>query len=1050
MDRITTAAIVFSQLIGFAMAQAPVGSIAGVVHDASGAPMAGAQVKATSRATGWERTATSTQHGDYTFPVLLPGEYELTVQAPGFQRTVRWAIVEAGATTAADFHLRVGEVTEAVTVVAATPQIRYDSHAVGGVVTHKQLENLPLNGRSFMELAKLEPGVQPASRTNSNRMLVPVLGAPGVNVGGARFTVDGGNITSVGAGGSQMSLSQEVVQEFQVSTVNFDLSTGIASAGGVNVITRRGGNDVHGAAFYFVRDHKLAAYPALQRDPANPDPFFQRRQFGFALGGPIRRDGVFFFANWERSEQRGVIGTNLVGPDFGHFSRITPSPMFGDMLSFRLDGSINNAHRAFVRYSHDGSRSVGPITFATDAIGPNNGYPSTWSRQRAWVDQSLSGLTSVLHPTLVNDLRFSYFFISSTVVPASEQDCPGCLGIGAPGISIPQAGFYLGNSTYNFNLGRRFQFNDSMTWHRRAHHARFGIDWEHNSGGMRIASNDSATVSLFSPVQARQAGIPIPPVFRTMDDILRLPLQSVTLGISGSPVLQQNGGLVRNWNNLWLYFQHTWRIYERLTLNSGLGWSIDGNLNYDLTKPLLLAPILGAEGLGPTRRQWNNFSPVLGLAWTPSSNAKTVVRAGAGLFYGLLNSFALDAERAALGPPGFGRQTFPGSSILNLVPGVPGVPVGRALDFRSGPTLLTGADLMATLPAIRAGIAQDLANADPTVQAIQIAKQFSGPNNGVYPTGFPSPSALHLNLGVQRQIAQDFVVSADFVYRHFVHTAREGLVALDLNHFNNAILGPVIPKCEAAQAIGPHEICSLGPINVMQAPGRATYKGLLLRAEKRFSHRFQALGSYANSTNTGTSFRNGFNLDDWLQNTGPTDFDYTHIANLTGVAELSWGFRLGVNFSCSSGPPFSAYVGQIDFNGDGTAGDLLPGTMVNAFGRGMGREDLERLTAQFDTTYALRKDAQGRTISRLALPVNYAFGDNFHSLDLRLSRTFKFGERSRMSLIGEVFNLYNKANLSGYSGDLTSTAFGQPTSRATQVFGSGGPRAFQLAMRVSM
>ena len=233
---------------------------------------------------------------------------------------------------------------------------------------------------------------------------------------------------------------------------------------------------------------------------------------------------------------------------------------------------------------------------------------------------------------------------------------------------------------------------------------------------------------------------------------------------------------------------------------------------------------------------------------------------------------------------------------------------------------------------------------------------------------------------------------------------------------------------------------------------RINYKGLLLRAEKRLSHSFQVLGSYAYSSNTGTSFRNGFNLDNWLQNTGPTDFDYTQIANLAGVAQLPWSFELALNFSYSSAPPFSATVGStsngIDFNGDGTPGDLLPGTTVNAFNRGMGRADLERLVAQFNETYALTRDAQGRVIPRLALPANYGFGDDFHALDLRLSRSILFRERWRLQLIGEVFNVYNKANLSNYSGDLTSAAFGQPTTRATQVFGSGGPRAFQLAMRV--
>src|SRR5262249_20876667 len=159
---------------------------------------------------------------------------------------------------------------------------------------------------SFLELSKLEPGVQPPTVANRNRMVVPLLGAPAQNVGGARFTVDGGSVTSVGMGGSQMGFSQDVVQEFQVSTVNPDLSTGLTDAGAINVVTRSGGNDPAGTAFYFFRDHTITAYPALNRDPANPDPFFQRRQFGGALGGPIRRDRIFYFGNWERNDQRAV------------------------------------------------------------------------------------------------------------------------------------------------------------------------------------------------------------------------------------------------------------------------------------------------------------------------------------------------------------------------------------------------------------------------------------------------------------------------------------------------------------------------------------------------------------------------------------------------------------------------------------------------------------------------------------------------------------------------------------------------------------------------
>src|SRR5262249_34296401 len=162
----------------------------------------------------------------------------------------------------------------------------------------------------------------------------------------------------------------------------------------------------HGTAFYYFRDHKLAAYPALNRDPANPDPFFQRRQFGFALSGPIRRDRVFFFGNVERNEQRGVSNTTLAG-GFAHLSAITASPLFRDQICVRVDGLTSTRLPSFLRYSHVGNRPFCPITSQLNA------YPSTWVRQLAWADQSLVGFTSVLRHSLINDLRFSYFFIST-------------------------------------------------------------------------------------------------------------------------------------------------------------------------------------------------------------------------------------------------------------------------------------------------------------------------------------------------------------------------------------------------------------------------------------------------------------------------------------------------------------------------------------------------------------------------------------------------------------------------------------------------------------
>lgn len=1030
--------------LGTLHAQAPTGAIAGLVTDPTGAAIPGARLVITNKEMGLERALVTGAEGDYSEPALLAGDYEVAAEVPGFQRLVRKVIVEAGTTTTVNLTTQLGPSTQTVTVDAASPQIRYDTQEVGGAVRRPQIEGLPLNGRSFLELAKLEPGALPPTRGSNNRTFVPVLGQTMGNSGrGTRVTIDGGSIMAVGNGGSSMGFSQEVVQEFQISTVNFDLTTGLTDGASVNVVTRSGSNDLHGTAFYFFRDHDLAAYPALKRDPANPNPFFQRRQFGFALGGPVRRDRLFVFGNCERNEQRGVVSTTLLGQDFGHFSRITANPLFGDQLSVRIDGRISNAHTAFIRYSHDGSRAFAPTT---GTLNPRFSYPSNWARQQAWVDQSMLGLTSVLRPTLVNDLRFSYFFISSSETSPTEQDCQGCLGIGAPDITIAQAGLEIGRSIVSYNLGRRFHLNNSLAWQRATHRARCGVDWEHNRGGL-VLPFINPQITLFSPQQARQANIPIPAAFHTVDDILQLPLQAVMVAVGDDPrVAQEGGGKVRNWNTLRLYFQDTWRLHPRLTLNYGLGWNIDRNLNYDLSKPDLLAPILGPSGLGPTRKQWKNFSPLLGLAWTPSSDGKTVIRAGGGIFYDFLFPFLLDTERALLGPPGLGQPTVPGSSIAcSLSP--PVCPSGTRLDFKS-PTRFTGADLMAILPAIRADLLQKLANADRSVQAIQVTK--TGTLN---PAHVPSSSALHVNLGLQREIARDFVLSADFTYRHFIHLALGGSAsgAIDLNHFDS-VRGPVIAKCMGAQRDDPQALCSNGPINVLVPAGRVTYKGLLLRADKRLSHGFQLLGSYAYSSNTGTNGSGpgtGFNLDNWFENRGPVATDITHIVNLAGMAKLPGRFQLGLNFSFSSAPPFSAYVGGIDFNGDGTKDDLLPGSTVNAFNRRMSRADLERLVAQFNQTYAGTKDAQGAPIPRLTLPTGYSFSHNFQSLDLRLSRSLVFQEHWHLSLIGEVFNLYNGANLAGYSGDLTSPAFGQPTSRVTQVFGSGGPRAFQLGARIS-
>jgi hypothetical protein len=220
----------------------------------------------------------------------------------------------------------------------------------------------------------------------------------------------------------------------------------------------------------------------------------------------------------------------------------------------------------------------------------------------------------------------------------------------------------------------------------------------------------------------------------------------------------------------------------------------------------------------------------------------------------------------------------------------------------------------------------------------------------------------------------------------------------------------------------------------------------------------QFLASYALASYTGTfgprgpnQLASGFNNDDWFENYGPLPTDRRHVLNVSGFVDLPWRLQASFTVSAYSRPPFMAYVNGMDFNGDGTQEDLLPGSKVNQFNRGLGRDGLAALVGQYNQQFANKPTLGGQTAPLLILPANYSFNDGFFTQDFRLSRTFSLGsERVRLVLFGEVFNLLNTANLAGYGSNIANPAqFGQPGERFSQIFGSGGPRAFQLGMRVN-
>ena len=230
--------------------------------------------------------------------------------------------------------------------------------------------------------------------------------------------------------------------------------------------------------------------------------------------------------------------------------------------------------------------------------------------------------------------------------------------------------------------------------------------------------------------------------------------------------------------------------------------------------------------------------------------------------------------------------------------------------------------------------------------------------------------------------------------------------------------------------------------------GRSRYQGLLVKADRRLSRGFQFGIAYALSSNVGLDeIRNN---DNWFESYGPTAGDRRHTLTVSGIVDLPWGFRLSHLSTFVSKPPFRAQLFGIDLNGDGTINDVLPGTKWNELNRGVNEADLRRLVADYNSTLAGNRTPTGQVIPRVTLPADFVFGDSVFSMDLRLGRIFRLRERYELNIFGEVFNVLNVANLTGYGTNLLEpSAFGQPASRATQVFGSGGPRAFQLGARVS-
>ena len=1120
------------------MAQVPTGALRGTVTDPSKAVISGATVTVKNKGTGAERIATSKTDGDFLINNLLPGEYEVKVTMSGFKTNLSSVTVQVGDTVTTEIALEIGQQSETVVVSGdSTAVVNTSDFKVDGVITRQKIDNLPLNGRNYLTLASLEPGVRVStSNPGDANSLV------NVSIGGAaseltRLTVDGGSIVDYTTGGAGQNFSIESVQEFQISSFNFDMATGVTSVGAINIVTRTGANNFFGSAFAFYRDHNIAAYPLLKRNQIDPDPFFRRLQSGFSVGGPIKKDKLLWFFNLEKLNQDAVFSTIHTGyklsptlSPLSQFDTVTLSPFDETLTNARMDYRLNNAHSFFVRYSGDNNKTFAPVT--------TNTLPSDWRTNKNDSYQGQGSWTWIARPTLTNDLRFNWQYVGNRSLIPTSSDCPNCIGLGGPQIRINNSNFRIGNevSAPQNRAQHRYETTDNVTWTKGKHSVQFGGTWEKDYGlgnwnfaePAVIVVHDPADVlaingfidllanpntpgigpllaPIFGPV-APALRIPLPASFVTpgaritYQDILQLPVAGAAVGIGdGSQPPPFNVNIARNSQRFRLYGQDTWRIKPNLSLKYGLSYTYETNLyNHDLPKSTLFQSLTGtAEANGKKR---DNFAPAAGFAWDVKNNAKTVIRGGASMFYDTSLFVNRLTERALLGPLGNGRVQVPNDffanstqfanlppqfvqslpvivgqlnqiagtlpandptraqllAIANQIPALLLLNPALGSQLTSGalqtiPTKFTGANFVTAInQQVPLVLQQFQALGNQGVKGIDFFKTASDPLYIIDPNA-KIPYSIQFSLGMQRELPFNMLVTADFVYRHRVHTYFQADRAL----YNRAdsLGGSVIPRCTSANSLNPTARCLNGPLEIFEASGRETYKALLVKLDKRFSRRFAFTASYALSSSTGfpTSlstppFRQLTNL---FGDPGPIDRDARHIFAFNGVVDLPKGFQVGFIANINSRGPFSPTLpgtSNSDINGDGTNNDLIPGFGFNQGNRSLNESDLVKLVTSYNQNFAGKPAPRGGLFPTVTLPSSFKFGDAFQSYDMRLSKVIKFRERFSLELIGEVFNIFNISNLTDFSGRLDAD-FGQPTNKAGQAFGYGGPRALQFAGR---
>ena len=1047
-------------------AQTVTSTLQGRVSDSTGAVISEASVTALNTATGLKRSVTANAVGEYQIGGLPAGDYTVDAEKQGFQKSAKKIHLDLGASGNVDFALALGQVQTQVEVQDVGEVAEPTRTMVSSVIDQQKIENLPVNGREFIDFALLAPGITIGNTTSGSTDVIvePVtkLSFAGQNIHFNFIAVDGADDISTASGIQRGTPPQESVQEFRVINTDYTTEFGRATAGIVNIITKGGTNNVHGSVYDYLRNNKLDAVSILSAPGFN---VLRQNQFGGAIGGPIQKDKTFIFANYEgqrRTESPTYNSTVLSNIAAINNVKTTVYGLPAENLFVLRNGNTDNGlirldqnfshNNLYVRYFINDGR-------LTNQSPLNNGFdlPSAFKNNNIR-DQSLAGgLTTVVSPSWVNELRMQYAHRNFDFPVVSTQPHLEVANTFAVGVNRGNPDIYTES---------RFELVDNMTHNVSNHTISFGANFD------RVGTYES--FPLFYPFEADfsnlaaflgtdgAAGCPLTTscpdpfvIFFERFSTTTTPLftegslpggTAVYHGGAISQAIRQQASATLDHDYTGFYLQDKWRASTNLTLNAGVRWEFE-------TWPS-----------GVLNTQWKNVDPRVGLAYSLGTSRNVMFRAGFGLFHGIIPSPLLMCQAPSCG----GQSAYPGRSFENGLNATTGL-----FSFASSPFInYYGLNALLTNATYPNGTAAPFCPTGTLDSCgfLQDATIVRFDQNSQNPYGIQTSASLEF------QPFKDSLLSITGIHLRGVHLGSfynvnqpdpsgtvqvynsKGQASCKNMYFDFANVqnpgGPITPpNCTAY----PSQMIIPGVPHVNGVPGfrdpqysvffearsgwDSVYDGLLINMSKRMANNFSFNISYTWSHSIDDGPNPSFVLIPQDSNNGnfraerassADDARHRFVGNAIFTSPKSWNmiardFSFSTIVTLQSPQYFTKYAG-FDVNGD-------------VFGN---------------------NDRVGNE------PRNTFKGDTMQTVDVRLERTFPIYEKLHLQFLAEAFNLLNTVNVRYFNTSYGAADFCGPDPGAPGCAGSPAfyregspnptygtpsavfnPRQIQLALRLT-